>query len=342
MAASSTDTADLAGALSRYLSARHGTKMTVGSLEHLSLGWESDVYSFGVDEWDNGAPRVLRLYFGNGAARAALREFQALRLLADAGYPVPAVDLVEPTPGPLGRTFLVMEQVAGGPLWASLPQLPLPEQIAALTALGALLAQLHQIDLAGLPSTWPVRVVGGGEQIDYMAAMAASCPVRDTDLAFGWLHARPAIQAPPQLGLVHWDYHPNNVLQDADGKRWVIDWTQFQATDVRFDLAWTLLLVGGHGGQQGADALLAGYTAAWPTPPTWLAEMDAFVAAACAKRVLSVVISLLVGPDRVGMRPGAEAAMRQLLPDIAGMYRRWLTLTGVALPESERLLADYL
>ena len=333
---------ELGAALGRYLTARRGSPMTVGRLEHLSLGWESDVYGFGVEEWGDGAPRVLRLYFGGGAARAALREYQALRLLADAGFPVPAVDLVEPSPGPLGRTFLVMQRIAGNPMREPVAQLAAAAQDRALTELGALLAQLHQIDLARLPSTWPVRVSGARDQINHMAAAGAAFPTQDMELALGWLRDRPAINEPPQLGLVHWDFHPNNILQDSDGKRWVIDWTQFQATDVRFDLAWTLLLVGGHANPQWADTMLAGYAAAWPTPPPWLDGMSFFEAAACAKRVLSVVISLVAGPDKLGMRPGAEEAMRGYLPVIGAMYRRWITLTGVALPESERLLADYL
>ena len=253
MADSSTD---LARALSRYLTARRGAEMTVSQLEHLSLGWESDVYRFGVDAWDDGAPRVLRLYFGGGAARAAVREYQALRLLADAGYPVPAVDLVEPSPGPLGRVFLVMQRIAGEPMWETVPKLPPEAQDEALTDLGVLQAQLHQIDLDRLPSSWPVRVLDVQGQLDSMTKMSGSVTLPDLDLAWTWLQAHLPVHEPPQLGLVHWDYHPNNVLQDADGRRWVIDWTQFQATDVRFDLTWTLLLVGAHAGQRWADALI--------------------------------------------------------------------------------------
>lgn len=333
---------DLGTALGRYLSAWTASPVTVRDVERLSGGWESDVYGFRADGWRDEAAHVLRLYFGAGAARAALREYQALRLLADAGYPVPRVDLVEPATGPLGRTFLVMQRVAGGPMWESIGHLAPDVQTQALAELGALQAALHQVELARLPAAWPVRAVSAGQQIEHMAAMTGGLPLEDATVALAWLRAHPTLQERPQLGLVHWDYHPNNVLLDGEGRRWVIDWTQFQATDVRFDLAWTLLLVGSHTEPAWADAMLAGYRAAWPSPPGWLDDMAFFDATACAKRVLSVVISLAVGPDKVGMRPGAEEAMRSLLPAIATMYRRWLALTGVTLPESERLLAAHL
>ncbi len=333
---------ELGPALGRYLSAYAASPVTVRDVEPLSGGWESDVYGFRADGWRDDAAHVLRLYFGGGAARAALWEYQALCLLVGAGYPVPRVDLVEPATGPLGRTFLVMQRIAGGPIARSIADLTPDAQTRALEGIGALLAELHQVELARLPSTWPVRVYSAAQQIDHMAAGAGAYSLEDATVALAWLRANPALHARPQVGLVHWDYHPNNVLLDGDGRRWVIDWTQFQATDVRFDLAWTRLLVGSHASPAWADALVAGYRAAWPSPPGWLDDMAFFDAAACAKRVLSVVISLAVGPDKVGMRPGAEEAMRSLLPAIAAVYRRWLTLTGVALPASERLLAAHL
>jgi aminoglycoside phosphotransferase (APT) family kinase protein len=335
-------TDELAAPLGRYLAALTGATVDVRDMERLSSGWESDVYGFTTAGWRGDTPRVLRLYFGDSAARAALREYQALRLLADAGYPVPHVDVVEPATGPLGRTFLIMQRIMGSPIWESIAQLAADAQARVIAELGALLARLHQVDLGRLPSAWPVRTVSISQQIDHLEAAGGVVPLEDLTLALAWLRGDQAMAERQQLGLVHWDYHPNNVLQDANGQRWVIDWTQFQATDVRFDLAWTLLLVGSHAGQTWADALLGGYREAWAAPPDWLGDMTFFDAAACAKRVLSVVISLKAGPDKLGMRPGAEEAMLRLLPAIAAMYRRWLMLTRVSLPASEELLAAHL
>ncbi len=49
---------------------------------------------------------------------------------------------------------------------------------------------------------------------------------------------------------VHWDYHPGNVLLRDDSSAVVIDWTQIDVSDPRFDLAWTLLLVSSYEGAE--------------------------------------------------------------------------------------------
>ena len=65
-------------------------------------------------------------------------------------------------------------------------------------------------------------------------------------------------------------------------------------------------------------------------------------AAGCAKRLLSVLISIQRGADALGMRPGAEAIMSRQLPRIAVVYRLWLAITALPLPDVEELLAEHL
>jgi aminoglycoside phosphotransferase (APT) family kinase protein len=58
-----------------------------------------------------------------------------------------------------------------------------------------------------------------------------------------WLEERREAVPCLQPSLVHGDFHPNNILLREDGSAVVIDWAGLQASDARFDLAWTLLLV---------------------------------------------------------------------------------------------------
>jgi aminoglycoside phosphotransferase (APT) family kinase protein len=161
--------------------------------------------------------------------------------------------------------------------------------------------------------------------------------------ALAWLdEASRTVEALP-LGLVHWDFHHENMLIDQDEQAWVIDWTQFQATDIRFDLAWTLVVLASERDEGMAQAVRAGYYAqrGWDAAAVE-AEMNFFEAAACAKRLISVLISLSAGADAVGMRPGAEAIMSSRLSRIALVYKRWLALTNVTLPSVETLLVGHL
>jgi hypothetical protein len=70
-------------------------------------------------------------------------------------------------------------------------------------------------------------------------------------------------------------------------------------------------------------------------------DLDFFEAAACIKRLASVMISLGAGADAVGMRPGAEAIMSSRMPRFAVVYKRWLALTGIRLPDVETMLVGH-
>jgi hypothetical protein len=61
--------------------------------------------------------------------------------------------------------------------------------------------------------------------------------------------------------------------------------------------------------------------------------------AACVKRLLSVVVSLSDGAEKLGMRPGAEAAMREQMGALHRVYDLLLERTGIRVAEVERLFA---
>jgi Ser/Thr protein kinase RdoA (MazF antagonist) len=145
------------------------------------------------------------------------------------------------------------------------------------------------------------------------------------------------------LGVVHWDFHHENILLDEDDRAWVIDWTQFQATDPRFDFAWTLVLLASERSAEMANAVRTGYLAerGWDEA-TVATDLHFFEAAACAKRLLAVLISLNSGADSLGMRPGAETIMASRLSRFVVVYSRWIDITSVPLPEVETLLAEHL
>jgi aminoglycoside phosphotransferase (APT) family kinase protein len=333
---------DLASSLAAYLSAQAGKAVEVTGVTRISDGWESDVYAFDAPQWREGG-RVLRLYFGTGAGPTALHEYRSLDLLKRAGYPVPQVDLVEQSTASLGRSFLIMERVEGGSLgklWRS-PDPAVRQR--EMDRFCELFAALHRLEWRHLPGAEHVPSFSIADQLDLWVAFAKGHPMEALTRAMGWLQAASQEVTTQPSGPVHWDFHHENILVGANDQAWVIDWTQFQTTDIRFDLGWTLVLLTSERDLETAEAVRAGYYAqrGWDAAEVE-AEMRFFEAAASAKRMIAVLISLGSGADAVGMRPGAEAIMSSRLERFAILYRRWLTLTATPLPEMETLLAEHL
>jgi aminoglycoside phosphotransferase (APT) family kinase protein len=152
-----------------------------------------------------------------------------------------------------------------------------------------------------------------------------------------WLEAR-RDQVPCQRpSPIHWDYHPGNVLLRDDGSAVVIDWTQIGASDSRFDLAWTLLLTSSHQGVEWRGLILKEYER---LAGVEVEQIEYFDVAACLKRLGSVAASLTFGPEKLGMRPGAQAHMRRQMPAFKAVYALMLERTGIRVTEVESLFAS--
>jgi len=64
----------------------------------------------------------------------------------------------------------------------------------------------------------------------------------------------------PGLAVTHGDYHPwNALLRESDDAAFVIDWTQADVSDYRFDLGWTLVMMRTNFGRETRDAALSSY-----------------------------------------------------------------------------------
>jgi aminoglycoside phosphotransferase (APT) family kinase protein len=346
----------LAANLRDYLSAQQGRRVEAGALTRLSNGWESDVYAFDTPQLlDGGHDRgeaarasgpgryILRLYFGEEAADKARHEGRAYALLARAGYPVPRVICAEPSTVALGRAFLIMARIDGEPLGHRWRDPDPAVQQREMTRFCELFAALHTLAWQHLPGAEHVPTFTIAAQIDYWESLINALRVTGFEAGLAWLRMRSATISPQPLGLAHWDFHHENILMDDDDHAWVIDWTQFQATDVRFDLAWTLVLLASERDVEIAQRVREGYFAVRGWRATDVAEELAFFeGAACLKRIVSVVVSLQRGADALGMRPGAEAIMTRGLPRIALVYKRWLALTATPMPVVDEMLAAHL
>ena len=290
----------------------------VSGLADISAGWESDVFAFRY----GGDDLVVRMYVGADGAEKGRREFTGMRLLADAGYPVPRVD--EFVADTLGGPALLMECVPGDN--------PGRDEASATTCAG-LLADLHDLDVAPFLDAFGIEAVSWpGREVERWRVALAPLELAGFGRALDWLEARVADlhHVPPSV--VHWDFHPNNLLV-AGSRVSVVDWTQVDVSDPRFDVAWTMLLGEGYGHDAWSAMFLDGYRQRRPAP-----DLDWFRAAACGKRLASIVVSLLAGPEALGMRPEAAGEMHDQLQPTARIYEELVRHTGVTVPEVERLL----
>ena len=277
---------------------------------------------------------VLRVYPGADAYIKSEREFRGMQQLFAAGYPVPRVLALERDASPIGKPFVIMERVEGKMMWEPLFRSPEPQQSARFALFCDLLVRLHRLDWrpfvadpAAVEQAGPYAFVDGW--LAQVRRALAQFHMPDADALLDWLEARrdrvPCAHPAP----VHWDFHPGNLLLRVDGSATVIDWTQIQVSDPRFDLAWTLMLVGAAEGWPWRDRILAEYERLAGAP---IEELEWFEVAACGKRLFSVIVSLAAGPEALGMRPEAVELMRKQFGALRNVYQLFMVAHRAAAP----------
>lgn len=194
-----------------------------------ALGWAQEVYSVTPVRggWDTAIWRVesegrayaLRL-FRPGQAAVARREAIAMRLTVP-GVPIPAVRAAGQWHG---RPVLLIDWCAGRTLLDALRATP--QRCWTLARLfGASQARLHAVP----PPT--ALLAEGRSWIDWSGGGAGSVGERLRAVATG------------SPSVLHFDYHPLNLLVAGTRVTGLIDWTNVHVGDRRADLARTLTIL---------------------------------------------------------------------------------------------------
>jgi aminoglycoside phosphotransferase (APT) family kinase protein len=311
------------------------TDQVILEVVELPGGWESDVYRFDlVHGPDRTTERlVLRRYVGDGGV--AVCEYEGMRRLFSAGYPVPEVIAVEPDAEPLGRPFLVMRW-APGAADRSWPDVADPAEFPRFVGL---LRRLHELDWRPFVDADDHEKLAAGRSVPdtlhLWRSIALQHPVASFEPLMAWLEDNARRLPSVEPAVVHWDFHVGNILVADDGTQTVIDWTQIEVTDPRFDVAWTGLLMGMALGDEDAGARLC---TEYERHGRALEAMEFFDVAVALKRLYTVAASLAAGPETLGMRPEAAERMRGDIHTLQVPYFTVRRITGIRITEIETLL----
>ena len=318
------------------------SELRVADLVRVGDGWECEVFAFALVGVEGDQPRredlILRVYPDAGGDEKASREYDAVRRLHRAGYAVPAMLALGREDPPAGRPFVVMERI-DGPVMGSQLYTTSPERRDELIArFCRLFADLHAFDWRSHVSDPTRHSADGhlGRWIVWAERMLQSFGLTEFDPVLAWLRSRAADVRGERLSVTHGDYHPWNVLLRAsDDAAFVIDWTQVDVADYRFDLGWTLVLMRTIRGRELRDATLVGYERAIGER---VPDLDFFEVAAALRRAVSIVVSLTAGPEKLGMRPEAAVAMRKQVGHLATALAVIREITGESLAGVEGLV----
>jgi len=328
--------------LERALPDKQGIQ--VRNLADLTSGWESEMLAFDLEYGPPGKRQrwelILRLYPGEDAHIKSAHEFYALRRLQRAGYPAPGVLLLERQNSPFGAPFIIEQRIAGREMWQILLDSSEREGHSLIAQFCELFVRLHRLD-------WRVFVdddrcyeaLDPFLFVDRWIVLARQAleryPSQGFQAALAWLETRRNELPCPAPSPVHLDFHPGNVLIRADGSAVVIDWTAFDVSDARFDLAWTLILAHAYLGEDWRQRLLNGYERLLGNK---VEQIEVFEVFACLRRLFDVAISFSQGAEKQGMRPGAIDQMQQQMAAYRRVYDLLQDRSGLRISEIEQLL----
>jgi len=204
---------------------------------------------------DSPQALILRIYPGAHAFEKSEREYRNLKLLNRIGFPVLEGNILEQDSSHLGNPFIVVDRIPGEMLWQVLFSSQENEQNKLIDTFSQLFVQLHNLDFEPFMDGGysDVDQESGSiinSQLSLWRACYESSPLPDFFPLFDCLgeHAQGAHES--KLAVLHWDFHPENIILCPDGSLMVIDWTGLQVSDLRFDVDWTLMLISAYQGNR--------------------------------------------------------------------------------------------
>lgn len=318
----------------------YGANGRVGDVGLLASGFEADVFAFSVDTTSGQSDVVARVYRGSGSRvnEKAAREFAVMRRLHILGYPVPrvsALSAVSARDDVQRRPFIAMDRFRGRSLGPSYWSTDKESTQAARATLYGLMARLHRIDATRVISTRdPPRLVLEHDLVgmDQTLENLGHAAPPSLSAAMQWLrdHA-PSVRA-DRVGLVHGDFHYNNVLVNDDEAMFVIDWSNVRIADPRHDIAWLTIITSG-------DRDIRAYEHDTGEAVT---DLEFFEAIAALRLLLDTISTLTFGAARRGLGSELETRLRDSSHHTMTVAATLQDITHTPMPDLDDTLAALL
>ena len=327
--------------------------VAITDLAEITAGWENEVYSFTVESGKAAERKreelVLRIYQGDGSSEKAAKEFSGMRKLHEVGFPVPEVLILELDSSYFGKPFVIMEKVNGRSMERVIDESYGEKKQKLITMFCKMFVDLHALDwrpFAPDPPPCDMEDPHALARHGFYSAVSFPSIAQETIERFqmdgftpvlDWLRERSMdVFSCERLSVIHFDYHPNNILLRDDGKAFVIDWTNIGVGDFRMDLAWTIMLVSTYGNPEARRIVLDEYERIVGYK---VEQIEYFDVMACCRRLFEISVSLTAGADKLGARPEAVISMKQDVAHIRRVYALMYDRTAVAVPEVETLIS---
>jgi aminoglycoside phosphotransferase (APT) family kinase protein len=313
----------------------------------ITSGWENEVYSFDVDYNEKGNPSheelILRIYPGDHAEGKSSREFNGMKELFKAGFPVPQVYILEHDKSIFGKPFVIMERISGQILGKVIDDSPETRKMELARKFCRIFVDLHNLDWHKFnftslsyddhdPYGFINHILSVSSYVDSFPEIKILQPVLD------WLIARKMTVPCNRLSIIHWDYHAHNVILKDDDTAIVIDWTNIDIGDFRSDLAWTMLLTSSYGNPEARDIVLNEYE---KIAGFKIEQIEYYEVFAIVRRLFSILVSLISGSDKLGMRPEAVDMIRRSDKHIIVLCDLLHTKTEIDVSEMKKLLSSF-
>ena len=328
--------------LTKYLSEQHPDRsnISLSNISEINMGWETELFTLEInydsDEVHHKENRVLRIFSGESAGNKVTKEYQLMKTLYEAGYPVPEVYHNDTTGDIIGKPFILMKRIMGKTLDDTYNNETPEEADKGLNILFRLFHRLHQLDITEFTDIPGVTYTEDTTKtiLDYYSDCVEDVLPWIEPVVL-WLQDNKPETSHELQSLLHLDYHGMNVMMDEDGKPYVIDWSAAMIADYRLDLAWTVLLYTTFGGEFFRDLILGKYS---ELSGKTIENIEYYEVIAATRRIIDFGKTVTGGSGASGLKPEIVEIMKDSKEHFMKVHDFLTARTGIRLEEFDQIL----
>ena len=284
----------------------------------LASGWESKIYSFKlffVDTKEHDL--VLRAYQGDNTDAKATNEFSIMRTLSDLNIPVPKVYVLDISRTLLANNFIIMDYIHGTLMGDRMIEnknnkTKILELFRSIVLIQQSIHSLPITPFSELTSPFKESKDNNFIQtfLNYYSQILLTLQTPIFNDLLCWLKQHSAHESDINMGLLHLDFHPWNALITEDEKVFIIDWPTAMIGDIRFDIAWSLLLTKHEFFSAFDNDFLNIYKNIYSSDK--LKDLNYFICLAGLRRLVDAYDILAGDPSTQGINPESKKQIKEM------------------------------